>query len=62
MRPVRAGHHRAFLVFKAVGLLIDILHGADQQHRRMDYIGKSFIAQGLSTLAAFVAVFWSRGT
>lgn len=47
-----------FFVFKAVGLLIDILHGADQQHRRMDYIGKSFIAQGLSTLAAFVAVFW----
>lgn len=47
-----------FFAFKAVGLLIDILHGADQQHRRMDYIGKSFIAQGVSTLAAFVVAFW----
>lgn len=48
-----------FFLFKAVGLLIDILHGADQQHRRMDYIGKSFIAQGVSTLVAFVAAFWA---
>lgn len=47
-----------FFLFKAVGLLIDILHGADQQNRRMDYIGKSFIAQGLSTLGAFALVFW----
>ena len=47
-----------FFLFKAVGLLIDILHGADQQNRRMDYIGKSFIAQGVSTLAAFALVFW----
>lgn len=47
-----------FFLFKAVGLLIDILHGADQQNRRMDYIGKSFIAQGVSTLAVFALVFW----
>lgn len=47
-----------YYAFKAVGLVIDILHGCDQQNRRMDYIGKSFIAQGVSTLAAFVAVFW----
>lgn len=47
-----------FFMFKAVGLLIDILHGVDQQHRRMDYIGMSFIAQGVSTLAAFAAVYW----
>ena len=45
-----------YYLFKAVGLVIDILHGCDQQHRRMDYIGKSFILQGVSTLAAFVAV------
>lgn len=46
-----------FFVFKAVGLLIDVLHGIDQQNRRMDYIGKSFAAQGVSTLAVFVVVF-----
>lgn len=50
-----------FFLFKAVGLLIDILHGTDQQNRRMDYIGKSFIAQGASTLAAFVVAFWLTG-
>lgn len=48
-----------YYLFKAVGLVIDVLHGTDQQHRRMDYIGKSFILQGVSTLAAFIAVFWA---
>lgn len=47
-----------YYLFKAVGLVIDVLHGTDQQHRRMDYIGKSFILQGVSTLVAFVVVFW----
>lgn len=47
-----------YYLFKAVGLVIDIFHGTDQQHRRMDYIGKSYLAQGILTLAAFVAVFW----
>lgn len=46
-----------YYAFKAVGLVIDILHGCDQVNRRMDYIGISFILQGVSTLAAFVAVF-----
>ena len=46
-----------FYAFKAVGLVIDILHGVDQVNRRMDYIGKSFILQGVSTLVAFVAVY-----
>lgn len=46
-----------FYVFKSVGLVIDVFHGVDQLNRRMDYIGKSFIAQGVSTLAAFVVVF-----
>lgn len=48
-----------YFVFKGVGLVIDVFHGTDQQHRRMDYIGKSFILQGVSTLAAFVVVFWA---
>lgn len=46
-----------FYVFKAVGLLIDILHGEDQINRRMDYIGKSFMLQGVTTLAAFAVVY-----
>ena len=46
-----------FYLFKAVGLLIDILHGEDQINRRMDYIGKSFMLQGVSTLAAFAVVY-----
>ncbi len=47
-----------FYCFKAVGLVIDVLHGTDQQHRRLDYAGMSFILQGVSTLAAFSAVFY----
>ncbi|MEG0375648.1 MAG: polysaccharide biosynthesis protein, partial [Raoultibacter sp.] len=46
-----------FFLYKAVGLLIDILHGLDQVNRRMDYIGKSFIAQGITMLAGFSAVY-----
>ncbi len=51
-----------FYAFKAVGLVIDILHGVDQVNRRMDYIGKSFMLQGLSTLAAFIALYWVTGS
>lgn len=47
-----------FFVYKGVGLLIDILHGTDQQHRRMDYIGKSFMLQGIVSIATFAAVFY----
>lgn len=46
-----------FYAFKGVGLVIDVLHGVDQINRRMDYIGKSFILQGVSTLAAFIAAY-----
>ena len=47
-----------YFLFKAVGLVIDILHGLDQLNRRMDFIGKSFMLQGFTTLAAFVGIFW----
>lgn len=46
-----------YYLYKAVGLIIDILHGSDQIHRRMDYIGKSFILQGSLSLVGFVACF-----
>ncbi len=48
-----------YYAYKAVGLLIDVLHGVDQVNRRMDYIGKSFILQGVSTFLAFVAAYWA---
>ena len=47
-----------FFVYKGVGLLVDVLHGTDQQHRRMDYIGKSFMLQGVASIVAFAAVFY----
>ena len=47
-----------FYLYKSVGLLIDILHGTDQQHRRMDYIGKSFILQGMASIVSFTIVFY----
>lgn len=46
-----------FFIYKAVGLLIDVLHGLDQQNRRMDYIGKSFMMQGVALLLGFTAAY-----
>ena len=46
-----------FYIYKAVGLVIDILHGEDQLARRMDFIGISMILQGVLSLAAFAMVF-----
>ncbi|MDO4443472.1 MAG: lipopolysaccharide biosynthesis protein [Slackia sp.] len=46
-----------YFIYKGVGLLIDVLHGTDQQHRRMDYIGKSFMLQGAVSILTFVVVF-----
>lgn len=46
-----------YYVYKSFGLIMDILHGTDQQFRRMDYIGKSFIFQGIGSLVSFVAIF-----
>ena len=48
----------AFLVYKIVVVVIDILHGVDQQHSRLDYAGVSLIMQGFSSIASFTAVFW----
>lgn len=43
-----------YYFFMAVGLVIDVLHGTDQQNRRMDYIGISFIIRGFLILGAFL--------
>ncbi len=42
-----------YAVYKIASLLIDVLHGLDQQNRRMDYIGKSLSIQGAASLAVF---------
>lgn len=42
-----------YAVYKIASLLIDVLHGLDQQNRRMDYIGKSLSMQGAVSLIIF---------
>lgn len=46
----------AYAIYKFVSLLIDVLHGLDQQHRRMDLIGKSLTMQGIVSLLIFCFV------
>lgn len=46
-----------YFIYKAIGLVIDIFHGIDQVHRRMDIIGKSFILQGIFSIVFFAVVF-----
>lgn len=43
----------AYAVYKICSTLIDVLHGLDQQHHRMDYIGKSLAIQGILSLILF---------
>ena len=47
----------AFLVYKSAVVIIDILHGVDQRYGRLDYAGVSLIAQGITSLLAFIVVF-----
>lgn len=51
-----------YLVFKAIDIFIDVLHGLDQQKMRMDYIGKSLIMRGILSLAAFCLLLWLTGS
>lgn len=44
-------------LYKTVSLVIDVLHGCDQIHHRLDLVGKSLMAQGALSLLAFVATF-----
>ena len=46
-----------FTLTRVFGLLIDVLHGFDQVNGRMDYIGKSLMAQGVLTFGAFIVIF-----
>ena len=46
----------AYLVFRIVEVFVDVLHGVDQLHGRMDYCGKSMALRGVLSLVAFAAV------
>ena len=45
-----------YLLFRSGDLFIDVLHGIDQQHMRMDYCGKSMVARSVLFLTSFSAV------
>lgn len=47
-----------YLVYSLATNFIEVLHAIDQRHRRMDYIGKSYMIQGVTTLGGFCAVLW----
>ena len=47
----------SYAIYKISSLIIDVLHGLDQQHGRMDYIGKSLAAQGILSLFIFYVNF-----
>ena len=42
-----------YLLYRAGEVFIDVLHGIDQQHYRMDYCGKSLAARGVLSVASF---------
>lgn len=44
-------------LYKTVTSVIDVMHATDQRFKRMDFIGKSLMMQGIISLIAFVAVF-----
>ncbi|QOY61383.1 lipopolysaccharide biosynthesis protein [Thermophilibacter immobilis] len=46
-----------YALYKLSGLVIDVFHASDQQFHRMDYIGKSLFAQGVSSLAVFILAY-----
>ena len=43
----------AYGVYSMGPIFVDVLHGADQQHSRMDIIGKSYIIRGVMSIAVF---------
>lgn len=47
-----------YLVYSIFTSFIEGFHAIDQRHRRMDYIGVSYILQGVSTLAVFCLGLW----
>jgi len=46
------------MIFRANEALIDVFHGIDQKHWRMDYICISQVMRGISKLVAFTILLW----
>ena len=51
----------SYSFYRMVALTIDVFHACDQCNHRMDYIGKSLIAQGLLTIGIFTLGFYLMG-
>jgi len=49
------------MIFRAIEALIDVMHGIDQKHWRMDFIGISAICRGVLILATFSLLGWFYG-
>ncbi|HJA29939.1 MAG TPA: hypothetical protein IAA15_10310 [Candidatus Olsenella pullicola] len=47
-----------YLLYRAGEVFIDVLHGVDQQHLRMDYCGISLFARGVLSVAPFSVVLY----
>lgn len=45
-----------YLVYRICDIFIDVLHGIDQRHMRMDFCGKSMALRGLLSLISFSLV------
>lgn len=45
-----------FLLYKCIDQITDVMHGVDQKHQRMDYIGVSLATRGILGLLAFCCV------
>ena len=50
-----------YMLFRAIEAFVDVMHGIDQKHWRMDYIGISFITRGVLMLGSFVLLGWLYG-
>jgi len=47
-----------YVIFRANESFIDVLHGIDQKNGRMDYVGISMFARGISMITAFTVLMW----
>lgn len=45
-----------YVVYRMCDIFIDVLHGIDQRHMRMDFCGKSMAIRGILSLISFSAV------
>lgn len=51
-----------YLVYSLATNFIEVFHAIDQRNRRMDFIGKSYLMQGVGTLAVFCLLIWSTNS